>query len=116
MPSDRTPRDTEPAHGADAEGAGSVVVGPDPSNPEGVAAVCLTGDTAQLAERLREVGRGLQRMRESLVQAAPGLREFGRSWERARSTAFEFEAVTPRGDSMRWTPPADGEETPACPA
>lgn len=127
MPPDHTPRDTEPAHGAEAESAGSVVVGPNPSNPDGVTAVCITVDTEQLAERLSEVGRGLQRMTESLRRAAPAVREFGRSWERARSTAFEFgglvtEAAGPplseygAGDGMRWSPPANGEETPPCPA
>lgn len=121
MPPDHTPRDTEPAHGADAEGAGSVVVGLDPATPGGMAALSIVVDTEQLAERLNEVGRGLQRMRERLVQAAPAVHEFGRPWEHARSTAFEFGGHPPPvagsyADAMRWTPPTDGEETPPCPA
>lgn len=125
MPPDRTPRDTEPAPGTDAESAGSVVVGPGPSAPGGVAVLHVVVDTEQLTERLNEATRGIQRMGESLMRTTPtlhqALHKFGRSWERARSTAFEFGshvpgAITASGDAMNWSPQADGEETPPCPA
>jgi hypothetical protein len=131
MPSDRTPTATEPAPGTDAEDAGSVVVGIDPSGP-GAVVVHVEVDTAPVQVRLDAVAANLRALRESAERAAPAMqarleeagasfRGFGRAWERARRTAFEFGGATPRvisgsGDAMRWSPPADGEETPRCPA
>lgn len=121
MPSDRTPADPEPAPGHEAQDAGSVVVGLDPASPAGVAVLHITVDPALVQQRLSEAAVGFQRLRDGLAQAAPAVREFGRTWERARNTAYEFGGVVPSAatgsaDAMRWSPPADGEETPSCPA
>ncbi|MFD8226912.1 hypothetical protein ACFV16_22375 [Streptomyces massasporeus] len=131
MPSDRTPTATEPAPGTDAEDAGSVVVGLDPSGP-GALVVHIEVDTAPVQARMDAVTASLRAFRESAERAAPAVqarleeagaafREFGRSWERARHTAFEFGSTAPciltdPADAMRWSPPADGEEIPPCPA
>lgn len=92
MPPDRTPADPEPARRAEnAEGAGSVVVGLDPSGPSGIAVLNVVVDVEPL-------------------------REFGGSWERAVPIAYDPRYAPPIRDAMRWSLPAEGEETPPCPA
>ncbi len=105
MPSDRTPAATEPAPGADAESAGSVVVGVDPSTSDGVAIVSVNPERVEaLRQRLQEAGEGFQRMRGSLAAASSAFRQYDPRY------------APPVRDAMRWSPPADGEEIPPCPA
>lgn len=132
MPSDRPPADTEPASGVDAEDAGSVVVGLDPSGPAGLAVQLLAVNPGLAQERLDALALTFRTFHESFERSAPAMQarlaeagralgEFGRSWERARRTEFEFGGMVPRVttspvDAMRWTPPAEGEGIPSCPA
>jgi len=67
MPPDRTPADREPAHRADGGGAGSVVVGLDPSTPAGIS-FARAVDPELLAERLNTLNAYFEHMREGLEE------------------------------------------------
>jgi hypothetical protein len=50
-----------------------VVVGVDPSNPDGTAAVHIAADAELLGARLNETALVFQRFRESLTRTAPAV-------------------------------------------
>lgn len=115
MPPDRTPADREPAPGSEP-GAGSVVVGLDPATPAGVTLFKVRPAPEALVERLDAFAAVFQQFRENLARSAhspvrAGL-EMRRSMEGTRAASY----TRPSGDAMHWSPPADGEETPPCPA
>ncbi len=117
MPPDRTPADREPAHHGDAEGAGSVVVGLDPASAAGIALVRVRPNP-ELRARLDSLAVVFSAFQDTLTRSAPGIRqalqEAGRAMKavQVEPPMSEYDA----GDAMRWSPLADGEETPSCPA
>lgn len=122
MPPDPTLHNREPAPDHDGQGAGSVVVGADPAGPCGVVVLHVTARrTDEYTDRMTAVTEGFQRMRDSLVAAAPGVR---RSLADTAAAFQVWSSVSGPGqgsavmsdDAMDWSPPADGEETPRCPA
>lgn len=119
MPSDRTPADTGPAPGEDAGGAGSVVVGLDPSSPAGIT-LAKVRPNPELRARLDAFAEDLQRVNESLARVAPAVQRaaqvMGESLRAVREQSYDPRYAPPVRDAMHWTPPADGEETPPCPA
>lgn len=118
MPSDRTPADREPAPDHEGQGAGSVVVGLDPSSPAGIVFTRVHVDTELLAERLDTVAHSFYLVRENVSRMAPVVQQTGREISRSLANMRvaqpmpEYDA----DDAMHWSPPADGEETPPCPA
>jgi hypothetical protein len=74
----------------------------------------IEADTEQLAVRLDEVAQSFRALRESFARTAPAMqrsmRRLGESMERSRAVRYGTR------DAMNWSPPADGEETPPCPA
>lgn len=132
MTSPGEPRGNGPASSADGADAGSVVfVGIDPSTWP----VRPTDP-----ERLNAVVHGIAAMREGVVRVGEAVRQVAEAFdlppefvtgpsvdldaneELIRSTRaefpddpYEYGRRYPHGP-MRWTPPAEGEETPSCPA
>lgn len=118
MPPDRTCAGREPAHGTDAGGAGSVVVGIDPATLAGVALFKVRPAPEALAERVNALAVVFQQFRENLARAGEATEraayETGRALQGMSAPARMPDYGV--GDAMVWSPPPDGEETPLCPA
>lgn len=119
MPSDRTPAHTGPAPGEEAGDAGSVVVGLDPSSPAGIALAKVRPDPELLRARVDSIAHLFTQFSENLARTGPAvdqaLRDLGESLRAVREQSYDPRYAPPVRDAMRWTPPADGEETPPCP-
>jgi hypothetical protein len=73
------------------------------------------------------VGEMFQRAADTFREVHEAVAQFALAFDASRRTLRETAARLPPpdlvpavpfgpGDAMHWTPPADGEETPACPA
>ncbi|MER7487953.1 hypothetical protein ABTY20_19005 [Streptomyces sp. NPDC126497] len=95
-----------------------MVVGLDPATPAGIAFARVHVDPELLRAHLDEVSRNFQRIRENAARMTPIVQRAGREMSRSLANMQVDPPISgyDADGAMRWSPPADGEETPPCPA